>query len=38
LENQLGRFFDLLVFHLVRGYESSSAVLPANMIAARTGA
>ena len=25
LENQLGRFFDLLVFHLARGYESTSA-------------
>ena len=25
LENQLGRFFDLLVFHLARGYEASPA-------------
>jgi hypothetical protein len=24
LENQLGRFFDLLVFHLARGYESAT--------------
>jgi hypothetical protein len=24
LENQLGRFFDLLVFHLARGYETAS--------------
>lgn len=23
LENQLGRFFDLLVFHLARGYENT---------------
>jgi len=24
MENQLGRFFDLLVFHLARGYESAN--------------
>lgn len=32
LENQLGRFFDLLVFHLARGYESADA-LPLHKIA-----
>jgi hypothetical protein len=32
LENQLGRFFDLLVFHLARGYESTAAP-PLKMVA-----
>jgi hypothetical protein len=35
LENQLGRFFDLLVFHLARGYESNA--LPPLKVAATPG-
>jgi hypothetical protein len=35
LENQLGKFFDLLVFHLARGYESTAA--PPSHLAASTG-
>jgi hypothetical protein len=35
LENQLGRFFDLLVFHLARGYESTA--LPPLKVAAAPG-
>jgi hypothetical protein len=32
LENQLGRFYDLLVFHLARGYENA-ALPPLKMVA-----
>ena len=38
LENQLGRFFDLLVFHLARGYESASATAPHLVVPAGHGA
>jgi hypothetical protein len=35
LENQLGRFFDLLVFHLARGYESP--ITPSSPIVTPSG-
>jgi hypothetical protein len=38
LENQLGRFFDLLVFHLARGYENPSGAPPRAMAESHPGA
>ncbi len=38
LENQLGRFFDLLVFHLARGYESATATPAHPAAVSRAGA
>jgi hypothetical protein len=35
LENQLGRFFDLLVFHLARGYESTAT--PPSQVVTQSG-
>jgi hypothetical protein len=38
LENQLGRFFDLLVFHLARGYENPSGAPARAMAESHPGA
>jgi hypothetical protein len=37
LENQLGRFFDLLIFHLARGYENAAAAAHAKALRAAAG-
>lgn len=37
LENQLGRFFDLLIFHLARGHENAAATAKVQALRAAAG-
>ena len=37
LETQLGRFFDLLIFHLARGHENAAAAAKAQALRAAAG-